>query len=450
MPFAYRILTPDGVSYEGSNDDEEPGTGEKILALMQRLNLDNLLLVVTQWDTGCRGRLGTSLYHCIIDRCKELLEDLKTTSNENPDENTPPPPALEDAGSPAPAVSAAPLNPRCFSFEALPQAVPARSGDRGKYGPNHFMSDLVDPAMDQRRQGGMGLFDQSSSWGPGTEEVWEINENALGDISKQDFLALRAMARPVPAVVRVTFAVCLLKGAVSATAPLSWATCREMLSSPTLRLELVLLNPKQISSSRARRAASLLSETPGLAKVRRIHMALGNLMEWGLRMLEWHGIAVQSATRSTTFNVSQQSQPPIRPLKVTHPAMSYVGPGGPRHGRGLNATIGRRRQPETQACLGALASSVERINQEAGSPHHSDTEFAHQPDPEVEPQVDIANAAKVVEGALLVEDATNEELSLAIMQLGEERSQIIQKLAGAQHAAPGSPTVAPAVPPPKT
>uniref|UniRef100_A0A0G4HVJ8 Impact N-terminal domain-containing protein n=1 Tax=Chromera velia CCMP2878 TaxID=1169474 RepID=A0A0G4HVJ8_9ALVE len=76
--WAYRVLDMEtGQSFESSDDDGEPGAGEKVLLTMQRLCLDNLLLIVTQWDTGAQGRLGSRLFRQVVGVCKSLLSDLQ-------------------------------------------------------------------------------------------------------------------------------------------------------------------------------------------------------------------------------------------------------------------------------------------------------------------------------------------------------------------------------------
>lgn len=77
-PYAYRIISPfDGQTHEGSDDGEDPGAGEKMLALLQRMGLENLLLIVSRWDTGPPDRLGLELFKCINQQCKELLRELQ-------------------------------------------------------------------------------------------------------------------------------------------------------------------------------------------------------------------------------------------------------------------------------------------------------------------------------------------------------------------------------------
>lgn len=80
-PHACRILSPfDGQVHVCSEDDEDPGAGEKILGrpwLLERMGLENLLLVVSHWNSGGVNRLGTELFKCVTEQCKELLKELQ-------------------------------------------------------------------------------------------------------------------------------------------------------------------------------------------------------------------------------------------------------------------------------------------------------------------------------------------------------------------------------------
>jgi hypothetical protein len=48
-----------------------------MLALLTRMGLENLLLIMSRWDTGPPGRLGSELFRCVNEQCKELLRELQ-------------------------------------------------------------------------------------------------------------------------------------------------------------------------------------------------------------------------------------------------------------------------------------------------------------------------------------------------------------------------------------
>lgn len=80
-PLAYRIISPFGGDvHEGFDDDDDHGAGEKMLGLLKRMGLENLLLVVSRWDNGHALRLGGELFRCVIEQCKELLRELQVVA----------------------------------------------------------------------------------------------------------------------------------------------------------------------------------------------------------------------------------------------------------------------------------------------------------------------------------------------------------------------------------
>merc|ERR1719240_1100798 len=85
-PYAYTIPSPiDGSAHVGNNDDGDPGTSEKMLGLLTRLGLRNVLLVVSRWDSGLLNHIGTEAFSCIYNQCKELLSEFQLENCTDPD-----------------------------------------------------------------------------------------------------------------------------------------------------------------------------------------------------------------------------------------------------------------------------------------------------------------------------------------------------------------------------
>lgn len=61
---------------EGCEDDGEEGCGEKLLFLLQRMGVENILIMVTIWDDQGKGRLGVDVGRLVVGRAKELLTQL--------------------------------------------------------------------------------------------------------------------------------------------------------------------------------------------------------------------------------------------------------------------------------------------------------------------------------------------------------------------------------------
>lgn len=98
-PFAYRISAADAarslalpgagsddedgkrggdegpdLAREGCGDGGDPGAGVKMLELLEKWDVQNVVLLCTRWDDGMPGRLGNARYKVILDRCKAVLE----------------------------------------------------------------------------------------------------------------------------------------------------------------------------------------------------------------------------------------------------------------------------------------------------------------------------------------------------------------------------------------
>lgn len=62
---------------EGFDDGGEAGSGQKLLYLLQKLDIENIVLIVCIWDNGLK--LGAStlkggeLFKVVLEKAKELL-----------------------------------------------------------------------------------------------------------------------------------------------------------------------------------------------------------------------------------------------------------------------------------------------------------------------------------------------------------------------------------------
>ena len=79
---AYRVSQEEGrETAEGFDDDGEEGAGEKLLHLLQKMEIENVLLVVCVWDQGVRiGEApikGGEFFKIITDRARELLNQIQ-------------------------------------------------------------------------------------------------------------------------------------------------------------------------------------------------------------------------------------------------------------------------------------------------------------------------------------------------------------------------------------
>jgi putative IMPACT (imprinted ancient) family translation regulator len=66
---------------EGYDDGEEEGAGEKLLGLLQKMDIGSILVIVCIWNSGVQlgeSRIkGGELYRIVNERAKELLLSIK-------------------------------------------------------------------------------------------------------------------------------------------------------------------------------------------------------------------------------------------------------------------------------------------------------------------------------------------------------------------------------------
>lgn len=82
---AYRVnqldpLTQQSSLTEDCEDDGEAGAGGKLLSLLQKMEIENILVIVCVWSAGAQiGQQtlrGGELFKVITDRAKELLTSI--------------------------------------------------------------------------------------------------------------------------------------------------------------------------------------------------------------------------------------------------------------------------------------------------------------------------------------------------------------------------------------
>ena len=106
----------------------------------------------------------------------------------------------------------------------------------------------------------------------------EMTEQSIKRLTKAHLIELKNMIKPHTLIEKVLQMVCILKGCV---AP-SWILAREMMSSMTFKLELVLMDPTRIKSSLIRKVVKILNKyhaylTPNVSALR----AILNCLEFG-------------------------------------------------------------------------------------------------------------------------------------------------------------------------
>ena len=66
---------------EGFDDDGEDGAGEKLLHLLQKMEIENIVLIVCIWNKGVQigsqQIKGGEFFRIVIERARELLNQIQ-------------------------------------------------------------------------------------------------------------------------------------------------------------------------------------------------------------------------------------------------------------------------------------------------------------------------------------------------------------------------------------
>lgn len=85
---AYRIVEPDGRLVAFRDDDGETGAGDKLLYMLERMDMKNTLVVVTRWYGGIQ--LGPDRFKHITGCAKQLIEQVGLGSSAESEGGEPP------------------------------------------------------------------------------------------------------------------------------------------------------------------------------------------------------------------------------------------------------------------------------------------------------------------------------------------------------------------------
>ncbi|CAE7841994.1 AVT1D [Symbiodinium microadriaticum] len=172
-----------GDAHEGWEDGLDEGSGEKILTVMRRAGLQELLVVVSRWQDHGRDYqtptpglelYGLQLYSMVVERCKDLVANIKMAMGLGQVPPSPPPmPFFKER-----------LSKKTIDFSFLPPLPEPRVPT--KFGPNHF---LYESSMNKQRS-------MPSLFGGGDVRLWMANDECLRHLPDSELWALRAIRQP--------------------------------------------------------------------------------------------------------------------------------------------------------------------------------------------------------------------------------------------------------------
>lgn len=330
-------------------DGLDEGSGQKILGVLKRHALEGMLLVVSRWqDYGADPGLelfGTALYSMVVERCKDLINNLKKAIGMQEAQLQLP----STAQHWAPEAKPPPPQRRNFDFSFLPKLPEPRV--QTKFGPNHFLAGttLNRPASLPQLFSG------------GDVQMWMVNDHYLQLLPESELWTLRSLRQPDPRLERVLHAVALLRGhplppKLGFTPAARWGTLLQVLRSPTLRTELLLFDASQVPLETALMVEELLAGLEA-GEVRRANLGACALFEWAQGAVRWRLEMAESGRDSAGASAEDVQVQPLPQRQASLEGTSCSTDGERRRG----ASCGMRRRagnPRTLAQAGRSRSSA--------------------------------------------------------------------------------------------
>ena len=337
---------------EGCGDGGDPGVGDKLLDLLRKWDIQNVVLCVTCWDDGQRGRLGTGRFRFYLDSAKAVLEQCymdsvsvvgsSTAGSSTAGSSTA---GLSTAGSSTAGLSSADGNSRMelvderredrkqrtthstknnskvvprgadlhrMYQEARNRFMPVRDEFQGM---SHSVVDADSQNFPEGEPDGMGNFGKPTKMGrvnhflavapeinttsnnddhypnmPSPPMAHHLPPIPLPSMTRNQLDEMKSIIRPHELIHRVFRCVAMLLGYQDTT----WAGCRAMICSKHFIRELVLLQPMSIPLDEIILIQEILTElgpnfNPG--NVQRQSILAADMLEWCIKVVRTHFVA---------------------------------------------------------------------------------------------------------------------------------------------------------------
>ena len=346
---------------EGCGDGGDPGAGDKLLDLLRKWDIQNVVLCVTCWDDGLRGRLGSRRFRYYLDSAKSVLEQCyldsvsvtsSTAGSSTAGSSTA---GSSTAGSSVNEIvrnsSSSGSSVSCIEYpsnrvdvinnnqgsskvvprgvnlhrmyqEARNRFMPVRNEFKGM---SHSVVDATSQNFPSGEPDGMGNFGTKKRMGrvnhflavaPEKKDDYYNNQNIgppppligppiqLPSITRNQLDEVKSIIRPHEIIHRVFQCVAMLLGYQDT----SWAGIRAMISSNNFIRELVLLQPMSIPLDEIHDVRDVLTElgpkfNPG--NVQRQSLLAADMLEWSIKVVKAH---YASTARSRKFSLSSNNK----------------------------------------------------------------------------------------------------------------------------------------------
>eukprot|EP00347_Sterkiella_histriomuscorum_P020945 403335852 len=283
---------------EGFDDDGEPGSGEKLLGLLQKMEIENIMVFVCVWNTGAQiGQQtvkGGELFKVIIERAKELLNTIhqqivqqemevkkqeeQETLRQGQGKRTVLGTKIYSMGATEQAKASVGMimkpgnvfktsmiankqskqSPKYAGNNAI--SVDINNGlqggnsqentdDEGSLGRQQNANDMnvktspikqTEKQLDEIEQQIVSAYLQEDL-GPETQQECqrEVDES-LRSLTKANLIELKQFSKPHPLVEKTLQIVCAIRGFKN----FQWSTAREIIGKPQFKMELMQTKPK--------------------------------------------------------------------------------------------------------------------------------------------------------------------------------------------------------------
>ncbi|CDW88384.1 UNKNOWN [Stylonychia lemnae] len=345
---AYRVNQIDPVSQqpkleEGYDDDGEPGAGDKLLGLLQKMEIENILVFVCIWNTGAQiGQQllrGGELYRIVVERGRELLntihdqilqqemeqkklEEMEYMKNHGA-KKLPLGTKLYSMGAPesvknqaglkgansnkaGPVVNKNMVSPRANNLNENNLIINANNTnpeqsheEDGALSPNRTQNPYLlvgnnlasqsPPKMqpDEIEQQIIKAFDGQLTLDEMEDSQKEVEES-LKQLTKANLMELKQASKPHPLVEKTLQIVQAIRGFKQ----YQWSTAKELLGKPSFKMELMQTKPRTLRPQDVLKAQQILNQkTNSTLTPQNVHLhseGAALLLVWAANLIKWY------------------------------------------------------------------------------------------------------------------------------------------------------------------
>mgnify|MGYP000214415280 FL=1 len=247
---------------EGYDDGSTLAAGEKLLHMLERMNVENIVVMIFFWGHQHLTKPPTELFKVILDEARKLLLDIHAKLI-----------SMKVNTEPRTEVT---RNQTNFEFSEIPQAKFHNSNTKRLRRPQHFLADRPEPKHLELEELKVTETEVCSA-------VTQV-ENSLRTLEQSDVIHLREMINH-PLVQKVLQMACILKGYSAATIP----NIKQMLDSRTFKVELSMLDIRKLKHSQVKKVREILVKNKilNVDYLTKISIPAATVLSWVEGVVTW-------------------------------------------------------------------------------------------------------------------------------------------------------------------